>query len=170
MSNFEILGNYEKFLKDSLKETENIGISTVGYEIDHVCFRVSSTREYDLYKRKLLKISSAFLENIVHGRPISKFILKTPLEEEGYSVSLVELPSPKENRQYKTGLEHIEVVVGNDFESFLNRYKNLFSGEENVTTLNHTVFVTLKGGRTIKFHRFPLTKVVRSEGYNFVKL
>ncbi|KKQ86499.1 MAG: hypothetical protein UT10_C0023G0001, partial [Candidatus Woesebacteria bacterium GW2011_GWB1_38_8b] len=46
----------------------------------------------------------------------------------------------------------------------------LFSGEENATTLNHTVFVTLKGDKTIKFHRFPLTKVVRLEGYNFVKL
>ena len=55
----------------------------------------------------------ANVENIWNGRPISKILLREPLEVEPHvTVDLIELLPPPHQRTYKMGLEHVGVVVG----------------------------------------------------------
>ncbi len=163
-----ILDGYSAFFGKLTDRLEEVGIELKKeYYIDHLCYRTATIDDYKEKKNELLQISEKCLENIVNGRPISKFILKSPIILGKSEVCLIELPSPKEGISYKNGFEHFEVVIGNDFDKFRENYKNVLTGEDFRNELNPEVYITFPEG-TVKFHKTPLAKVVELEGNSFV--
>lgn len=80
------------------------------FDLDHLCFRVSSMPEYQKYSEKLSGFSSLVTESMVNGRPISVYKLHQSWVTSAFSVEFIELPAPKKGTDYRTGFEHIEIV------------------------------------------------------------
>ena len=164
-----LIGDYKAFIADLLQKIKSAGIDIETYPIDHLCYRTATTEEYSELKNKLMQFSRAYIENTYHDRPISKFILKTPLLYNQYSISMLELPAPKKDIKYSSGLEHFEMVV-DDFIAFQKKYKNLWSGSDDSNIYNETVYITFENNKTVKFHEYSLEEVLKKEGRQFIKL
>ena len=161
----EVVGDYRAFVRAGLQKVAEKGIDVKDYPIDHLCFRVGTIEEYEKAKKALLALSKGFLENPHHGRPISKFQLVNPLQVDSYSIPIIELPSPKPER--KSGLEHFEMVVGEDYDGLNEKYAGLWSGIEDSGEFNKPLFINFDDGTSVKFHKLSLDEVVRLEGNNF---
>jgi len=165
----QIFGDYRSFFLDLLSKLKTINIDLKNYPVDHFCYRVASAKDYLKMKEKTKNISKAYLENIHHNRPISKFILKEPLKFDKYSVDVMELPAPKSSQFFQTGLEHFEFSVGKKFVTFKEKYKKIWNGFDDSGPYNQPVFIRFDNN-TVKFHEFPLLTVLELEGKKFIDL
>lgn len=164
MQNFnELIRNTEDFVKTILEKNKKLGIELKDYTIDHIGIRAKNKHEYEDLKNKLKKHSKSFLENIHHGRKNSKFILIEPLKINDFKISLIELAEPKEGA--KSGLEHIELVVGDDYEDL--KRLSVWSGIEKNGDFNECLFIIFEDGSSIKFHKLSLEEVIKLEGNKF---
>jgi len=136
------------FVAKLLEQAEQRGHPTRDWIIDHVCFRTETWSEY----RSLVQVISNPTHDLygtvlshaeVNGRPITTVRLSEPLHVGGKWIEAIEIPAPKENQFYKSGYEHIEVLVTHD-----------------VTESS----VTLDDGK-IKFHHLPLSSTVAIENH-----
>ena len=110
------------FLSDIVKELkERHNIDVTKYQADHVCWRTETIEEYTALVSKLNESSSPLellIESVIGGRPIATFELQADArihwEETGHEISVIEIPSPKSGNSssYKSGLEHVEFVIG----------------------------------------------------------
>lgn len=125
-------------LKHSLfcnkKEKEN---NIQSLYADHVCWRTETIEEYTELVEALKKESTSsssnngggeftlLNESLIGGRSIATFQLKQGIPIPAYLnnnnnknnvIDVVEIPAPKESSssEYKTGLEHVEFVIGNN--------------------------------------------------------
>lgn len=162
----KIIGDYPLFVSTLLSALDKAGIKYDGYQIDHLCYRTETREGYEMMKDNLKAVSSGFLENSHNGRMISKFLLKEPLSVRGYKIPLIELPAPKAGRFYESGLDHFEMVVGEGFSEFAEKYKNLWTSFDDTSVHNKTVSITFDANwKTVKFHKLPLTEVLKLEGH-----
>jgi uncharacterized protein len=169
MTNERVLGDYKKFIHSIVNEAKKLELP-INYPSDHVCYRVSSLENYKIKRSELLKISKEWLENEHHGRLISKFILKKPLIAEGFEIPVVELPAPSSSKSYKDGLEHIELVVGGDYKTIIDKFDEVLTGLDDSGTFNQPRYVTFDNGITIKYHELSIIDVVKLEGKSFQKI
>ena len=88
----------------------------------------------DLYvhQRTLLEgHARANRESVWNGRPISLIVLAEPLEVlDGTPVSRIELIPPVHQRVYRMGLEHLGVVVGEEFDEFSRVHRAALTGQQ----------------------------------------
>src|SRR4026209_3189 len=107
------------------------GIDIAPYPLSHLAVRVA---DWDLYvhQRTLLeRHAKANTENVWSGRPISLIVLAEPLEVlDGTPVSLIELIPPVHQRVYRMGLEHLGVVVGEEFDEFSRAHRPALTGQQ----------------------------------------
>lgn len=164
-----IIGDYKKFISNLLIALSEIGIEVGDYQIDHLCYRVKTVEEYHSLKESLMNFSSQYIENVHHGRPITKFILIEPLKYQKYSISVIELPAPQDNKVYNTSLEHLEIVVGDDFEMIKDKYKSFWTGGDDSGIYNQTIYIDF-GEHKVKFHQHSLLEVLKLEGKEFVDI
>ena len=161
---------------------ENFGIDVNSYKgeklhIDHVCWRTSSISEY-LHMRDSLEEHGATLlvESMIGGRPISTFKLAEPVvvEPYGHRIYCVELPCPKQQKHYDSGLEHCEFVLPkeSDTQTFentkpLEEFRAHYSSIKftyNAKAINGDLQLQLSDGRTsCKFHCNSLEDVIDYE-------
>ena len=167
----EVIGDYRAFIQKGLLYLKRIGIVIQGMEIDHLAYRVADIDTYEVKRTELMNVSSAWVESVVHGRQIAKFVLQMPLEVEGFQVSLIELPAPKEGIHYKNGLEHFEVATRDRLDEIRARLNDLRDQcNLNIDTTaephshNETLSVRFKEGLSVKFHRTTLLEVMQTEG------
>ncbi len=153
-------------------------IPVVQMEIDHICYRVSSKREYQEVLKALLNLGDNLVEGMINGRPISTVKLNSPLIYKDWKISCVELPCPKPGRYYSTGLEHIEVVIGDEDSSpydsqeallkFVKQYENreegiIFNTQESIKKCNGDVSLRVDEESIVKFHLCALPRVIEVE-------
>ncbi len=161
----KIIGDYPFFVSTLLSGLDKAGIKYDGYQIDHLCYRTETQEGYEIMKDNLRSASSGFLENSHNGRLIAKFLLKEPLSVRGYKIPLIELPAPKAGRFYESGLDHFEMVVGEGFSEFTEKYRNSWTGTNDSGTHNQTVSITFDNWKTVKFHKLPLMEIIKLEGH-----
>jgi len=164
-----IIGDYKDFVANLLGCLANKNIELDNYQIDHLCYRVRTLDEYNTMKKSLMNFSQEYVENVHHDRPIAKFILKEPLRYQNYSIPLIELPAPQENKSYDSGLEHLEIVVGDDFEILKDKYKSIWTGGDDSGIYNQTIFIDFDGYK-VKFHKYSLWEVLQLEKREFIKI
>jgi len=163
----EVIGDYQSFVSDTLKSAIYAGIDLRDYPIDHLCFRTQTVEDYQRTKPLIQNFSKGILENLHHGRPVTKFLLSQPIIIGEYEIPVIEMPVPRPGQVIQTGLEHLEMVVGDDYEIIKERYNGLWSGADDSGEFNQPMFITFENGHSIKFHKLPISEVIRLEGNSF---
>jgi len=159
----EIIGDYQLFLDNIFFKIEDIDLEVDDCELDHICYRVENIDEYNLKKEELSTLSKLLTESTVNGRNIATFKLNNPIEYKNRKIYLIELPAPKEEKNYKSGLEHIEFVTKLPLEKIVARYPHL-AFETYGINKRINADVTLKLGEfSLRFHNLSLEDVIKGE-------
>ena len=98
-------------------------------------------------------------ENVWNGRPISLIVLAEPPEVlDDKVVPLIELIAPVHQRVYKMGLEHLGVVVGDAFDTFVAEHKPVLTGQQfqGPNSTPDPVYILLEDFTHVKFYRLSL--------------
>src|SRR5215204_1744796 len=152
-------------LTPSLNERESSCCGFRPYALRNLAVRVT---DWDLYvhQRTLLeRHARANLENVWNGRPISLIVLAQPLEIfDGTSVSRIELIPPVHQRVYRMGLEHLGVVVGEEFDEFSRVHRAALTGQQFQSAAVDPVYVLFEDFTHVKFYRRSFFDVVEDEG------
>ena len=160
----ELLGDYETFVAEISDGLRRCGIGRDEIAMmDHICYRVETIERYDQMKARLAK--SAFLlgESMVSGRLIATFECEEPLKVDGWTIPYIELPQPKSGSDYSEGLEHVEFVLFDTFETFLEKYStHNFDLKAMHRGINPEIALSL-GRYSVKFHLLGLLTVVYLE-------
>jgi predicted metalloenzyme YecM len=120
----KIIGNYSDFLDIILAKVQTAGFDMSDFvQIDHVCYRTTSTENYLNKKAQLQDVAELLGEQIVNNRPISAFRLSQPIIHGQWRIDALELPAPKLGNKHLEGLEHIEFVIFDSIQTFLKKYK-----------------------------------------------
>lgn len=165
----QLIGNYHDFFSDLLNRLERIGIDITGMPISHLLYRTSTQPEYEILRDELKQFCFEFVETQFNGRSVSILILKEPLVlEDGYTVSMIELPAPRSEHMYPSGLESIGVIVGKQLPQFISKY--VLTGIKDHGNHCQPAFITFENGKTAKFYDVSLRKIVISQGWNIEKI
>jgi uncharacterized protein len=126
-----IIGNYHDFLEQALAELAEAGFSDAEFsQLDHLCYRTVSEQNYREKKQRLESVGALLNEVLISGRHIATYRLNEPIIHSPWRIDSIELPAPKEGSPHPEGLEHIELVLYDDFDTFQKRH----SGRTFVTT------------------------------------
>jgi predicted metalloenzyme YecM len=161
----EIIGDYRAFAAMQRDRLLDRGIDIARYPLSHLAVRVA---DWDLYvhQRTLLeRHAQANLEDVWNGRPISKIVLAEPLELlDGKPLSRIELIPPVHQRVYRMGLEHLGVVVGDEFDDFSRRHRAALTGQQFQSPSVDPVYILFEDFTHVKFYRRSFFDVVEDEG------
>ena len=164
----EIIGDYRTFAAMQRDRLVARGIDIAPYPLSHLAVRVA---DWDLYvhQRTLLeRHARANSENVWNGRPISKVVLAEPLDVlDGTPVSLIELIPPVHQRVYRMGLEHLGVVVGDEFDDFSREHRAALTGQQFQSLSVEPVYILFEDFTHVKFYRRSFFDVVEDEGARF---
>ena len=164
----EILGDYKAFFKQQQDRLGQSGISIEGYSLSHFAFRTLTYPEYLEARDKLEAYASVNHENVWNGRPISKILLKDPLQVgDGFEVPMIELIPPQHQCLYRMGLEHTGVVIGEDVDEFCRTHRAVLTGQQFQTLDLEPYFVRFGDYTNVKFYRQSLHATCVAEGRDF---
>lgn len=159
----DVIGDPQYFLNDLFSKIDDIDLDVARYELDHVCYRTESVKEYEEKKVALKDFGELLIESMVSGRLISTFKLHEPLRFRNREIHLLELPAPKAGHSYKSGLEHAEFVTKEPLQKIVDRYPQ-YSFEVFGIHKKINADITLKLGEyCIRFHNQSLLDVIRLE-------
>ncbi|MFC6287437.1 VOC family protein [Nocardioides sp. GCM10027113] len=145
-----------------------LGIDVAGMAASHLAFRTSTADEYVAVRTALERFSTANVENVWNGRPISKLLLTEPLRvADDLTVPMVELIPPPHQSVYRMGLEHVGFVVGPGFDEFASRHREAFTGRQDQGPWCRPWYVTFDDHTNVKFYRRSLRRVCVLEGRRF---
>jgi uncharacterized protein len=159
-----IIGDYPSFLAHILAEITEAGFDLADFvQMDHMCYRVPSLEHYASKKQDLAQVGTLLGEAQVNGRPIAVFRLNKPVHSDGWRIDTVELPAPKPGVETKEGLEHVEMVLFDDKETFLQKYADKSFELQAVDRGINPEIVFRLPTYTVKFHLLNLPTVVYLE-------
>jgi predicted metalloenzyme YecM len=163
-----ILGDYTEFYTLQAERLRKLGIDISGLEVSHLAFRTETLAGYLVVRQELESICSANVENTWNGRPISKLLLQEPLHlSQGTTTSLIELIPPVHQSDYKMGLEHVGIVIGETLADFAKLHAHNLTGQQNQGEFSQPYFITFPDHTNVKFYRYSLQKVCVLEGKHF---
>jgi uncharacterized protein len=152
------------FLNDTFQGLKKQGVDLTGLEVDHVCYRTLTEENYKKIKNYFRTRGKLLVESMVGGRMIATYEFELPLEYQGYKIPLIEVPAPKTGSHYREGFEHIEVVIQESFETFMQKYPQLkFDTSAMSKELNAEIRVKLDQFISVKFHKQSLKEVIAIE-------
>lgn len=160
----QVVGDYRTFLQRIVEEIVAAGFDLDDFvQMDHLCYRVSSRNDYETKKKDLMIVGKLLGENQVNGRPIATFRLFNPVRHDTWRIDCVELPAPKPNTPTKEGLEHVELVLFDDKDDFLEKYSDKqFDLKAADRGVNPEITFKLPSG-AVKFHLLNLPTVIYLE-------
>ena len=156
-----IIGDYQAFLDQLLSEVGAAGFDFADFvQMDHMCYRVSTIRQYQAKKEELRTVADFLGENQVNGRPISAFRLHHPVQHGQWRIDTIELPAPKPGVPTEQGLEHVEFVLFDAMDTFLKKHPDKqFNMKAATRGINPEVAFKLPT-YAVKFHLLSLPVVV----------
>lgn len=158
-----ILNNPDKFLDQLFAALAEKRIAVDDLFMDHICYRVATQERYEELKAALMLENQLLTESMIKGRPICTFKLGQGFEYDGRVVDVLELPAPKEGKAYEEGYEHVEFVLKEDFQSFMDRYPEVDFDQSGMgKPLNADIRVQLEK-LAVKFHLQSLERVIEIE-------
>ncbi|HSD56162.1 MAG TPA: VOC family protein [Candidatus Saccharimonadales bacterium] len=157
----DIIGDTQLFLRQIIKEIEAEGFDMRDFvQIDHVCYRTTDLGHYRQKQQELQAVATLLSENLVNDRPISTFRLHQPIVHDGWRIDIVELPAPKQGSSYGAGLEHVELVLYDDFDTFLKKYpRDDYEMKASSRSVNPDIGLHMPTF-TVKFHLISLAAAV----------
>ena len=130
--------HFEQAISDLAAEMK---VNLDEYEIDHLAVRVNNCKDAEIWLTALLQCGRIFCDNIVNGRVIYLIELDEPLVFLGQTVSVIELPFPKDKIYPQTGWEHIEFVIPFLPDESVDEWRERVKAQFN---LNHSQILQLK--------------------------
>ena len=159
----EVIGDPILFLEELFKRLDDIELDVEKYELDHICYRVETKEEYLQKKLEMAPLGDLLIESTVNGRSIATYKLHSPIVFRNRSIFLIELPAPKSQHSYKSGLEHAEFVTKEPLEKIMSRYPQ-YAFEAFGIHKKINPDITLKLGEfCIRFHNQSLFDVIKQE-------
>ena len=159
----EVIGDPIIFLDEIFHRLEEIELDIAPYFLDHLCYRVGSEEEYQTKKSELEKLGNLLVESMVNGRLISTFKLHQAIAYKNRLIDVLELPAPKPDHAYKSGLEHVEFVTKDALQKIVDRYPQ-YNFEVFGIHKKINADITLKLGEyCIRFHNHTLEDVIKKE-------
>jgi predicted metalloenzyme YecM len=155
----DIVGDYRAFAAKQRDRLAARGIDIGPYALSHLAYRVPEWDEYVRVRGLLERHAVANRENVWNGRPISLIVPAEPMEVlDGKRVPLIELIPPVHQRVYKMGLEHLGVVVGDEFDPFVERHKPVLTGQQfqGPNSTPDPVYILMEDFTHVKFYRLSL--------------
>ncbi len=166
-----LIGHYEIFFSDLLLRMKQVGIQITGMPMSHLLYRTTTMPEYIELRDKLKNHCSEFVETQFNGRAVSILVLKDPLElQDGFTVSMIELPAPRAVHMYPSGLESIGVVVGKQLPAFIQQYHSVLTGVKDHGEHCQPAFITFENDKTSKFYDISLREIVRLQGWEMATI
>ena len=166
----DIIGDYRAFAANQRDRLAARGIDIASHGLSHLAYRVSEWDEYVRVRGLIERHAVANSENVWNGRPISLIVLAQPLEVlDGKLVPLIELIPPVHQRVYKMGLEHLGVVVGDTFDSFVEAHKPVLTGQQfqGPNSTPDPVYILFEDFTHVKFYRLSLKDSVELDAGPF---
>lgn len=163
-----VLAAVPAFYAEQAEKCADVGIDVEGFPVSHVAVRTRTWRDYVELRDALEEVSTANLENVWNGRPISKLMLREPVPVgSGHTVPLVRLISPFHQRVYRMGLEHVGFVVGDDVDEFGRTHREVLTGQQFQSAVCEPYYVMFPDYTHVKSYRWSLGDVVVREGSSF---
>lgn len=159
----KLLGDPSTFLKLIFENLQIDGFEISDYFLDHICYRTESAEHYNSLKINLLKENQLLVESQINGRDISVFKLKIPIDFLGRKIPLLELPAPKAGSIYPKGWEHVEFVINENLDSFLEKNARLDFDKKGFSKKTNRDLRRKYEGASVKFHEQSLEEVIRNE-------
>jgi len=167
----KIIGDYQSFFSDLLHRMKKSGISIAGMTMSHLLYRTVTIPEYEKLRDQLKNYCREFVETQFNGRAVSILILEKPLLlEDGFTVSMIELPAPRSVHMYPSGLESIGVIVGKQLPEFINQHDTVLTGVKNHGQHCQPAFITFDNDKTSKFYDISLREIVIRQGWEIEKV
>jgi predicted metalloenzyme YecM len=166
----DIIGDYRAFAAQQRDRLLTRGIDIAGHELSHLAYRVPEWDEYVRVRTLLERHATTNRENVWNGRPISLIVLAEPLEVlDGQAVPLIELIPPVHQRVYKMGLEHLGVVIGETFDTFVGAHKPVLTGQQfqGPNSTPDPVYILFEDFTHVKFYRLSLQASVELDSGPF---
>lgn len=149
----DLFKGFQEFVGNIYLELSKLGIDVLDLTFDHFGYQTSSSDDYELIKNKLLNDGQLVSENIVGGRRVGIFKLNSPLFYKEKSVDVVELVEPKIDQVCESKLDHVEFVINNSFDWYLDKYPKV---NWDLSAKDRKEFsklqLRLDGGEGVKFH------------------
>ncbi|MBV8802801.1 MAG: VOC family protein [Gammaproteobacteria bacterium] len=162
----KIIGDYEMFFSDLLRRMKNVGIHIDDMPISHLLYRTTTLPEYENLRDELKIFCGEFVETQFNERAVSILILKEPLLlEDGFTVSMIELPAPRAVHMYPSGLESIGVIIGSKLSDFINTHRKVLTGVKDHGEHCQPAFITFDNDKTSKFYDISLREIVIRQGW-----
>lgn len=180
----QFYNNTPTFLDELIYQCKSNRVDLGWLSIDHVCMRVSSDLMYVLGNEELENYNATIVgqkDHMIDGRPITLWKLPIPIFykndrlDKEQIIDVLELAAPKQNHQYKDGIQHAEfyphgiyLPLSNSIR-FLEKYlqkvpfidrEKSFHGQYN-PTIAHSFTKDLE----VKIHPHSIEEVVKYEAY-----
>lgn len=166
-----LIGNYQAFFSDLLHRMKKSGINIHGMPLSHLLYRTATMPEYVKLRDELKDYCSEFVETQFNGRAVAILILKKPLLlEDGFAVSMIELPAPRAVHMYPSGLESIGIIVGKQLPEFIKKYSDVLTGVKDHGQHCQPAFITFDNDKTSKFYDISLREIVLLQGWEIEKI
>lgn len=167
----KIIGDYKKFFSDLHERLMEVGIDIKGKPLIQLLYRTSTLSEYQKIRDDLKIFCREFVETDFNDRLVAIIILKKPLKlEDGFSVDMIELTSPRTAHLYPSGLESFGVFLGDKLSSFKKKYQKVLTGVKDHGVYCKPAFITFDNGKTVKFYDITLKEIILREGWYFERL
>jgi len=164
----DIIGDYRAFAAQQRDRLLTRGIDIAPYALSHLCFRVPEWDQYVHVRSLLERHARANREGIWNGRPMSLILLSEPLEVlDGKPCARIELIPPVHQRVYKMGLEHLGVVVGEEFDAFSRAHRDVLTGQQFQSANVDPVYILMEDFTHVKFYRRSFFDVLEDEEGRF---
>jgi predicted metalloenzyme YecM len=164
----DIIGDYQTFARTQSDRLAGRGINITPYPLSHFAVRVAEWDQYVHQRTLLERHARANSENVWNGRPISMIVLDEPLDVlDGKTVSNIELIPPVHQRVYRMGLEHLGLVVGDEFDEFSHVHRDVLTGQQFQNADVDPVYVLFEDFTHVKFYRRSFFDVVEDEQGGF---
>ena len=163
-----IIGDYAGFFAQQKGRLAALGIEIAGYPLSHIAFRTETLDAYLVVRERIEAFCVANVENVWNSRPISKLLLREPIfVQPSVPVSLIELIPPPHQNVYQMGLEHVGIVVTDDFEAFAAAHTAAFTGRQYQSEICQPWYIAFEDHTNVKFYDLSLQDVVVAEGRPF---
>ena len=163
----DLLRRIPDFYTQQCRRCADLEIDCASLDVSHVAIRTRTWRDYLKLREPLEELATGNLENVWNGRPISKLLLREPIEVGNTSVSMIELIPPFHLGVYKMGLEHVGLVVGPGIDAFGGQHRGALTGQQFQSSLCAPYYVRFPDSTHVKFYRVSLEEICRGEGNHF---
>ncbi|MEN0003015.1 MAG: VOC family protein [Bacteroidota bacterium] len=157
----QLLAPTTPFLNQIMNALKADQINVASLELDHICYRVETFTRYEELKEALALFGVLLAESQIGGRPIATYKLHEPIRFREREIWCLELPAPKAKTPYMEGFEHVEFVINEPFDVFMNAHPQVqFDTKGMHKAVNADIRVCYPSC-CVKFHHHSLEYVIR---------